>query len=288
MSGSYTSTILVTGSNSGIGYELVRLLAEKGHVVYMASRNEVAGKESQYVHVHFRRVQRLTLDTNRAKLKKEYNLDVKLVQLDVTDLQSVQKAKDTIEKAEGKLDVLVHNAGRYTKHHANWSWAYTHESLVSTGVAALDEPQDASIISLSTIRTTFEPNFYGLIQTTQVFLPLILAAPAGRRVILEVSTALASGAYQASPLSTFHVVAYSSSKAAANSYIIALAHELRDKDVKVNSATPGFTSTKLNGFKEGGKTAEEGAKSLLPYALLGPEDTELTGEWNSFLRTNNV
>ena len=47
---------------------------------------------------------------NREKLKKD-GLDVKLVQLDVTDLNSIKAAKDFIEKAEGNLDVLVNNAG---------------------------------------------------------------------------------------------------------------------------------------------------------------------------------
>ena len=47
---------------------------------------------------------------NREKLKKE-GLDVKLVQLDVTDPDSIKTARDVIEKAEGKLDVLVNNAG---------------------------------------------------------------------------------------------------------------------------------------------------------------------------------
>jgi len=44
---SYRRTILVTGSNTGIGYALVRLLAQKGHNVYLASRNDAAGKEAQ-------------------------------------------------------------------------------------------------------------------------------------------------------------------------------------------------------------------------------------------------
>lgn len=47
----YKRVILVTGSNTGIGYELVRLLAAKGHTVYLASRNEAAGKEAQYVYL---------------------------------------------------------------------------------------------------------------------------------------------------------------------------------------------------------------------------------------------
>lgn len=48
MSDSYPRTILVTGSNTGIGYALVRLLAQKGNVVYLTSRKEAAGKEAQY------------------------------------------------------------------------------------------------------------------------------------------------------------------------------------------------------------------------------------------------
>ncbi len=43
----YKRVILITGSNAGIGFELVRLLTQRGHVVYMASRIEEVGKESQ-------------------------------------------------------------------------------------------------------------------------------------------------------------------------------------------------------------------------------------------------
>ena len=56
----YRRVILVTGSNTGIGYEFVRLLAKKGHIVYLASRNASAGKEAQYVIVII--VWRLSID----------------------------------------------------------------------------------------------------------------------------------------------------------------------------------------------------------------------------------
>ncbi|KAI3606338.1 short chain dehydrogenase, partial [Moniliophthora roreri] len=82
-----------TGSNTGIGYELVRLLASKGHTVYLSSRNEQSGQNAV------------------KKLKEEHSLNVKYVRLDVTDEQSVTSAKDIIEEAEGKLDALVNNAG---------------------------------------------------------------------------------------------------------------------------------------------------------------------------------
>lgn len=45
----YSRTILVTGSNTGIGYELVKLLASKGNNVWLAARDEKKGKEAQYV-----------------------------------------------------------------------------------------------------------------------------------------------------------------------------------------------------------------------------------------------
>ena len=44
-----SKVVLVTGANTGIGFELVRLLAEKGHTVYLGARNELAGKTAVYV-----------------------------------------------------------------------------------------------------------------------------------------------------------------------------------------------------------------------------------------------
>ncbi|RDB14679.1 (+)-neomenthol dehydrogenase [Hypsizygus marmoreus] len=219
-----SKVILVTGSNSGIGFELVRLLAQKGHTVYLASRNEAAGQKAQ------------------AELKSD-GVDVKFVQLDITDIASIEAAKKTIEEAEGRLDVLVNNAG----------------------AAFMEQDQNATTVSLSVIRQAFEPNFFGLVQTTTTFLPLIRASP--QAVIVTVSTDMASNTIQ-SKSSYLHVVAYNTSKAAANSYTIALAHELRKEGIKVNAVTPGFTSSKLNGFREGGKTLRDGAEILLPWALL--------------------
>jgi len=225
---SVSRVILVTGSNTGIGLELVRLLSEKGHTVYLASRKEDAGREA--------------VET----LKKE-GVNVKYVQLDVTDIKSVVAAKDAIEKAEGRLDVLVNNAG----------------------MSYMQQPQNATNVDLSVIRAAFEPNFFGLVQTCTTFLPLIRKSSNG--VILNVSTGMASNATQARPDSERHFVAYNTSKVAANSYTIALAHELKNEGIKVNAVTPGFTSTKLNGFAPGGKTWKQGAEVLVPWALLGPD-----------------
>ncbi|CAA7265513.1 unnamed protein product [Cyclocybe aegerita] len=218
--------ILVTGSNTGIGFELVRLLAEKGHIVYIAARNEAAGKEAQQ------------------KLIADGLSTVKFVHLDVSDAASVKAAAQTVSSAEGRLDVLVNNAG----------------------ISKMGVDQHPASIDLATIREAMETNFYGLVQTTIAFIPLLRKSD--NPVILNVSTDMASNSYQAREGAQLHLVAYNSTKAAANSYTISLAQELKKDGFKVNAVTPGYTSTKLNFFGQGGKSVRAGAEVLLPWALV--------------------
>jgi len=220
-----SKVILVTGGNAGIGYELVRLLAQKGHRVYLAARNETAGQEAV------------------STLRKE-NLDVLFVLLDVTNTDSIKAAKDVVEKGEGKLDVLVNNAG----------------------ISEFGKDQNATTADISAIRNAVEVNLIGLVQTTTGLLPLLRAS--SQAVILNVSMDMASNSLQAGPDAHLHTVAYNTSKAAANSYTIALAQELKKEGIKVNAVTPGFTTTKLNFFADGGKTPAQGAEVLVPWALL--------------------
>ncbi|KAF9000577.1 NAD(P)-binding protein [Hymenopellis radicata] len=233
---SYKRVVLVTGSNTGIGFEIVKSLAEKGHTVYLSARNETAGKEAQ---------SKLTAD----------GLDVKFVQLDVTSPESVNAAKDVIEKAEGRLDSLVNNAG---------------VGVMEKSAGALKEP-------LSNIQDGLNTNLLGLISVCQAFVPLLRRSSPGYACIVTVTSDMASNGLMASrPNSFLHsVIAYNTSKAAANSYTIALAKEL-EGEIKVNLVTPGFTTSKLNAFKEGGKTTKEGAEVIVPWALLGPEDKAKT------------
>lgn len=231
----YKRIVLVTGANTGIGFEIVKSLAEKGHTVYLSARNETSGKEAQ------------------KKLSAE-GLDVKFVQLDVTNPESVHAAKEFIEKAEGRLDSLVNNAG----------------------VGVMEKSAGALKESLSNIQDGLNTNLLGLISVCQAFVPLLRRSSSGYACIVTVTTDMASNGLMASPKGYLHnVIAYNTSKAAANSYTIALAKEL-EGEVKVNLVTPGFTTTKLNGFKEGGKTTREGANVIVPFALLGPEDKDKT------------
>ncbi len=84
---------LVTGANKGIGFEVARLLAQKGFFVYLGSRSLESGLSA---------VQ---------KLKADGISGVEAVQLDVTDSESVDAARVLIGQKTEVLDLLVNNAG---------------------------------------------------------------------------------------------------------------------------------------------------------------------------------
>lgn len=83
--------ILVTGSNKGIGFEIVRQLSKLGHTVILTARNEEKGAQA--------------IET----LKRE-NLSVHFITLDVTQEESIISATRKIKSEFGKLDVLINNA----------------------------------------------------------------------------------------------------------------------------------------------------------------------------------
>lgn len=78
---------LITGANKGIGFETARQLTDAGYDVYVGARDAERGE------------------------KAAAEIGARFVQLDVTDDASVRAALAAIEAAEGRLDVLVNNAG---------------------------------------------------------------------------------------------------------------------------------------------------------------------------------
>ena len=78
--------ILLTGASSGIGYQAAESLAKEGHIVYGAARR-----------------------TEKMETLKQFG--VKPIHLDVTDEESIKSAIDTMIGNEGRIDVLINNAG---------------------------------------------------------------------------------------------------------------------------------------------------------------------------------
>jgi NAD(P)-dependent dehydrogenase (short-subunit alcohol dehydrogenase family) len=223
---------LVTGANKGIGFEVARQLAKAGCVVLLGARNATLGQEAA------------------AKLVAE-GLDVRFVELDVTNLTTIAAVAERIAAEFGRLDILVNNAG-----------------IADRGDGS------AATAQLDAVERVLRTNFLGVLAVTQAMLPLLRKSPAGR--IVNVSSGLGSLTRSASPNpSSASYFAYSASKAALNMLTVQLARLLSDTPIKVNSAAPGYTATALNDFR-GTQTIPEGAAEAVRLALLpgdGPTGT---------------
>jgi NAD(P)-dependent dehydrogenase (short-subunit alcohol dehydrogenase family) len=222
--------VLVTGANKGIGFEVAKQMAELGYFVYLGCRNEPSGLAA--------------IDN----LKKLNISNVELLQIDVSDWGSVKEAASKLASKIDALDILINNAG------------------VPGG-----QPQNISVCDMSILKEVFNTNYFGAIQTTQAMLPLL--EKSAQPVIVNVSSELGSLAMQTSEKrnpnwDNFH--AYGSTKTALNTFTILLAHEFRNTKFRINSVTPGFTATDLNGFT-GFKTPAQGAKPIVRWATIGPD-----------------
>ncbi|WP_240760061.1 SDR family oxidoreductase, partial [Phytoactinopolyspora endophytica] len=224
-----TMTALVTGANKGIGKEIARQLGQLGHTVLLGARDVERGRSAA------------------AELVVE-GLDVRFVQLDVTDQASVAAAAKTIDDEHGVLDSLVNNAG------------LTH---------GMSLPSEASV---EDVAATYATNVFGVIAVTNAVLPLLRRSTAGR--IVNVSSDLGSLTRQQDPATPYYgqppLLAYSSSKTALNGVTVAYAQELETTGVKVNAVNPGYCATDLNDHA-GHLPAAEGAKVIVQAAVV-PDD----------------
>lgn len=222
--------VLVTGANKGIGFEVAKQMAELGYFVYLGCRNEQNGQEAI------------------SSLKKMNLENVELLQIDVSDLASVKKAATALASKIDALDILINNAA-----------------------IAGGQPQTISACDVSMLKDIFNTNYFGTIQTTQEMLPLLEKAK--QPVIVNVSSELGSLAMQTSEgrnPNWNNFDAYASTKTALNTFTILLAHAFKNTKIRINSVTPGFTATDLNGFT-GFKTAAQGAKPIVRLAVIGAD-----------------
>ncbi|MCR5561182.1 MAG: oxidoreductase [Bacteroidales bacterium] len=122
--------ILITGASSGIGYETAKKLALQGHKVYGAARR-----------------------TDKLEALREFG--VVPVRMDVTDEVSMKEGVDAVIKAEGRIDVLVNNAG------------YGYFGAVEN-------------VSMEEARRQVEVNVFGLAALTRMVLPYMREQHSGR------------------------------------------------------------------------------------------------------------
>ncbi|MET9873828.1 SDR family NAD(P)-dependent oxidoreductase [Actinacidiphila glaucinigra] len=233
-------TALVTGANKGLGRETARQLAAAGATVLLGSRDQRRGEAAA------------------AELAAG-GLHVLPVQLDVTDVDGVERVAARIREDFGRLDILVNNAGGIVESPA-----------LSTTAAD--------------VRATYETNVFGVVTVTHTMLPLLAASAAAR--IVNVSSTTASLTLTSEPGTIYadadYILPYASSKAALNMLTVQYAQAFRREPgyghVKINSASPGLTATDLT-HNAGARTAEEGAGIIVKLATL-PDDGPSGGYFN--------
>src|SRR6266705_1133672 len=175
---------LVTGASSGIGQATAERLAQAGYKVYGTSRRGAqAGRQS-----------------------------FEMLPLDVTSDESVEAAVGEVLRIDGRIDLLVNNAG--------------------FGVA----PAGAEESSIDQARSIFETNFFGLIRMTRAVVPHMRRQGDGSIIIGSVLGFL--------PMP--YGALYAATKHAVEGYSESLDHELRTRGIRVSVIEPAYTKTQFD------------------------------------------
>jgi len=228
-------TAFITGANKGIGFATAKLLAEKGFQVWMGVRDMQKGKEAHGV-------------------LKALNLDVHLVQVDVSSDESVTAAAQYLKQHLSKLDMLINNAG------------FAEDLSVA--------PSEEAIYS---IRKQYEANTFGPVRVTQQLLPLLKAAPnASIIMVSSIVGSLALSGDESTVYGQVNFAGYSSSKTALNAFVVAFAKELKPFGILVIAIEPGHIKTDLNN-NTGTATPESAAELIAEYALM--KDISVSGKF---------
>jgi NAD(P)-dependent dehydrogenase (short-subunit alcohol dehydrogenase family) len=218
---------LITGANKSIGLEATRQLLKKGYYVYLGSRELKNGQEAV------------------EKLKAEGLTEVEVIQIDVSNPESVKNARIEIGKKTEVLDVLINNAG------------------INGGM-----PQTALTANVDIMNEVYNVNVFGVVRVTQAFIDLLKKSDEPR--IVNVSSGQGSLTLHSDPAYKyfeFKGASYHPSKAALNMYTINLAYELRDTAFRINAVCPGFTKTDFNNHRGTG-TLEEAGTRIIKYAIV--------------------
>lgn len=200
---------LITGANRGIGFETAKALGALGINLIIGCRD-------------------LTKGETAVKQLQSLGFKAEAISYNANEEKSAETVFNYIDKKYGKLDILINNAGMIA------------EELIG---------ENSSItVTQNDLQKTFQVNLFSVIALTQKLLPLIKKSDAGRIVNLSsIVGSLTLQNMEQSPIDPAKAFAYNTSKTALNSYTIHLAHALKDTNIKVNSAHPGWAKTELGG-----------------------------------------
>ncbi|MBC6111724.1 3-ketoacyl-ACP reductase [Pedobacter fastidiosus] len=183
---------LITGAGKGIGKAIAIALAQEGVNVGLVARTQ-----SDLDHV--------------AEELKQYNVKVSTITADVSDINSVNKAVESIQNELGFIDILINNAGigKFAK------------------FLELEPAEWEEIIKI---------NLLGPYYVTRAVVPQMIEKQTGDIINISSSSALSPAAVTS---------AYSASKAGLIALSTSLMQELRKHNIRVTALTPSTTATDM-------------------------------------------
>ena len=205
--------VIVTGGTSGIGLSTACLLTKRGCRVYELSRRE-AGTDAA---IHLR--------------------------ADVTDEAQVQAAVREVLDREGRIDVVINNAG-----------------FGISGAVEYTDTEEA--------RRQFDVNFFGMVRVNRAVLPIMHRQGYGR--IINMSSVAAPIAI---PFQTY----YSASKAAIRTYSLALQSEVRPYGIEICCIMPGDVATGFTAARQKDPAGDEAYGGRISRSVAVMEHDETTG-----------
>ncbi len=228
-------TVLITGSSNGFGYLSTLTLARNGYNVW-ATMRDAKGKN---------KIKKEALENIASK----ENISITVAELDVTNDKSVNDLVDRmlIEEENG-LDVLVNNAG-----------------IMYVGIT--------EAYSIKQAQEQFDTNFFGVVRTSKVFLPLLKKSSDG--LIINISSL-------AGRLVFPYFGIYCASKFALEAYSQALKYELKPLGVDVSVIEPGPYPSGL--LYSGPK--EEDANTLESYGEMASVPKAMLKNFDQFYKSD--
>lgn len=182
---------LVTGANKGIGKSIVERFAEEGAIVYATARTENSIEEWA------------------KEYSDKFNTTIIPLYFDVTNAIASKEALLKIKSEQGRIDVLVNNAGMVT-----------YEML--------------PMIDFNKLREMFEVNVIAVIQLLQIASRIMSRQKSGS--IINISSIVGAKGAKGQ-------LAYSATKGAVISLTKSAAKELAEYSIRVNAVAPGMVGT---------------------------------------------
>ena len=199
--------VVITGTSRGIGFELAKQFAEEGHNVLAISRNT-------------------------QPLEKVNHKNIKVISVDISNTDDLQKVKDFVDTNWKKVDILINNAGK----------------LVNKPFTDLTSQDFLEV---------YKVNVFAVVETIQILIPFLSK---GSHVV----TVSSMGGIQGS-MKFPGLAAYSSAKGAVITLSELLAEEYKEQQIAFNVLALGAVQTEMLEEAFPGYEAPLSAKEMADY-----------------------